>query len=308
MTSDNVNAEQIRNRHEFMTKYTTMKIKRSVFPRSFSIRIAGLGLVLLCSSCLRSSGPVQVQGPPPKASAWEKVVLEHTRRDTLNHFHHRTADVRATLVTPRLRSAFLSARSRLHGSAADDFAKDLVALGAPPDEGMDATEKFRPNAEEQILIYISLYTHDKRYRDLAAHDTIWEVFLKKGDAKVKPESIDSLGFSPALQALLPHSDRFDENYAVRFPLVDPASGVSLFKYDKEPIRLHIASAMGNTELKWQLNKSKSAHPEAVQPASEDQDHPQDQLLPRKAKRKDGNPQAETSTADPNSDADDSDSE
>jgi len=287
-----------------------MKIKRHFFSRSFALRLSGLSLLLVLGSCLRSSGPVIVQGPPPKPGSWEKIVAEHTRRDTLNYFHLRTADVRATLVTPRFRSAFLSARSRLHGSIANDFARDLVALGAPPDKGLDAPEQFRPNAEEQILIYVSLYTHDKRYRDLAAHDTIWEIFLKRGEANVKPQSIESIGFSPALQALLPHSDRFDENYIVRFPLVDPISGVSLFQYDMKPIRLFIASVLGETELKWRLSGGSPTQQQTEQAVIENAAQEQDQgaLLPRKAKRKTAAPKEESAPTKPTQDVDGNDSE
>ena len=207
---------------------------------------------LALSACLPSKGPVQFHGTAPKANAWDKVVFEHTRRDTLNYFHHRTADVRATLVTPRFRQAFLLERQRLHGAMADEFANDLINLGSPPDEGMDAPDKSRPNAEEQITFYVSLYTHDKRYRDLAAHDTIWQLYLEKGNTRVKPESISTLRFSPGLKEILPHADRFDDHYIVRFPFVDSETGTAFFAPDQKPLTLFIGSAMGESRLSWTL--------------------------------------------------------
>ena len=226
--------------------------------------IIGLFCTFVVLGCMPSKGPVQFHGSAPSPSAWEKIVYEHTRRDTLNYFHHRTADVRATLVTPRFRQAFLSARPKLHGAMSDEFANDLINLGSPPDEGMDAPEKTRPNAEEQVIVYISLFTHDKRYRDLAAHDTIWQLYLEKGDARVKPDSIDPIRFSPGLQAILPHADRFDEHYVARFPFVDPKSGTAFFMPDGSNLTLFVGSALGESRLSWTLkgNQPKKSSPPA----------------------------------------------
>jgi hypothetical protein len=162
----------------------------------------------------------------------------------------RRADLRATLVTPRLRTAFIAANPRLHGRVADDVANDLLRLGAPPDEGVDAAMRSGPESEEQVIVYVCFFVADQKNRDLAAGYTIWDTALVRGDARVEPLSIEPMKYSPAVAALLPHADRFDEIYVVRFPLVDARTGTSFTAPGEEPLRLEIKSAIGDAVVSW----------------------------------------------------------
>lgn len=209
---------------------------------------------LLASACasLPQKGPIDIATavPPEDGSRWEAVVREHTRKVESYEWAVRWVDLRATLVTPRLRTAFIAAEPRLHGRVTDEFKHDLLRLGAPPDEGVDAPIQSGPRAEEEVIIYVCFYVADQKNRDLAAGYTIWDTTLVRGRAKVTPIAIETLKYSPALAALLPHADRFDEIYAMRFPLVDAETGTSMIAPGDEPLRLEIRSALADAVVSW----------------------------------------------------------
>lgn len=186
------------------------------------------------------------------AESWEQAVREHTRKVEVYEWAVRQVDLRATLVTPRLRAAFLTAQERLHGRIADELKRDLIDLGVPPDEGASRPLGTRPRAEEEILVYVCFYVADQRNRDLAAGYSIWDTELVRGATRVQPTRIDAMKYSPALEALLPHADRFDEVYALRFPLVHRESGNVVFGPGEPPLRLEVRSALGAAVVDWTL--------------------------------------------------------
>lgn len=211
---------------------------------------------LVVSGCvsLPQTGALDIATPVPRdeGDRWEEVVREHTRQVEVYDWAVRRADLRATLVTPRLRTAFIAANPRLHGRVADEVEYDLLHLGAPPDEGVDAPLASRPGAEQQVIVYVCFFVEDQKNRDLAAGYTIWDTALVRGDAKVEPLVIEPMKYSPAVAALLPHADRFDEIYVVRFPLVDAATGTAMTAPGAEPLRLEIRSAIADAVVSWTL--------------------------------------------------------
>jgi hypothetical protein len=211
-------------------------------------------LLLLGAGCttMTRTGALEIAEPVPKEAshAWEHVVREHTRQVEVYFWAVREVDLRATLVTPRLRTAFIAAQERLHGRAAHAFAADLLRLGAPPDEGVDAPMLSRPTAEEEVIVYLAFYARDRANRDLAAGYSIWDVELVRGNARVRPLSMRQEAFSPALRALLPHIDTFDDVYVARFPLVDAATGTPMLAGDGAPLRLEVKSAIGYAIVEW----------------------------------------------------------
>lgn len=220
-------------------------------------RLALCALLVLSSvacSTLPRRGSLQMvpSGEAASAEPWEQVVAEHTRKVEVYEWAVRQVDLRATLVTPRLRTAFMGAQERLHGRVADELKRDLIDLGVPPDEGTSRPLGTRPRAEEEILVYVCFYVADQKNRDLAAGYSIWDTELVRGATRVEPMRIDAMKYSPALEALLPHADRFDEVYALRFPLVDSESGELIFGPGDPPLRLEVRSALGAAVVEWTL--------------------------------------------------------
>lgn len=211
--------------------------------------VVGLLAAAGCAS-LPAGGPVEV-APATTATTWDAELARATRRVEPYQWAMRQADLRATLITPRLRQAFLTERSRFHGRFARDAATELLAMGVV-DEGVDATAIDRPKGEEQILVFVAFYAADQKNRDLAITGSIWDVALVRGGARVKPMAIEAVRSSPAVSQVFPYVDRFDDLYLLRFPLVDPATGAAPLAPGTEPLHLEIASALATCDVSWSL--------------------------------------------------------
>lgn len=197
-----------------------------------------------------SSGPVDL-APSTSTTSWDDELARATRRVEPYEWAMRQADLRATLITPRLRKAFLTERTRFHGRFARDAATELLAMGVV-DEGVDATAIDRPKSEEQILVFVAFYAADQKNRDLAITGSIWDVALVRGGQRVKPLAIEAVRSSPAVSQVFPYVDRFDDLYLLRFPLVDAATGAEPLSPGAEPLHLEIASALATCDVSWSI--------------------------------------------------------
>ena len=198
------------------------------------------------------SPPIAFANAPSKDAKWSEEVKLHTTSNESYDYASLEADLRATLVTPRLRAAFAASRADFHGKPSQNFEKLLLQLDQPADPPR-ADELPEPKgAEQQVVIFASLYVRNLVHRSLAANYSEWDVTLQRGDATVRPVEIEVLRYTPTIKALLPHTDRFDEIYILRFPLVDAESGNTLLAGGKDPVELRIASAMADVSVKWRL--------------------------------------------------------
>jgi hypothetical protein len=214
------------------------------------VRAAAVLALLCAAGCATSSGPVPVSKPAGDL-AWADVVAEHTREDDAWHYAVRQADLRATLVTPRLRGSFAAHRGEFQGKPATEF-EELLLLAEPP---KDLRKDELPEAEQpeaQVIVFACLYVTDLVNRDIAAGYSEWETTLSRGKASVTPVKIKNLRNTPGIKELLPHADRFDEIWVIRFPLNDPESGASLLAPGGEPLKLRLASAMADVSVEWSL--------------------------------------------------------
>lgn len=197
-----------------------------------------------------ASGPVEL-APASTTASWDAELKRATRRVEPYEWAMRQADLRATLITPRLRRAFAAERTHFHGRFARDAATELLAMGVV-DEGVDASAIDRPKSEEQVLVFVAFYAADQRHRDLAIKGSIWDVALVRGGARVKPLAIEPVRSTPAVMQVFPYVDRFDDLYLLRFPLVDAASGATPLGPGSEPLHLEIASALATCDVSWSL--------------------------------------------------------
>lgn len=208
-----------------------------------------LTLTLLTSCAgLHDAGPAHLA--PAEHTEWSRVLAENTRRSEPYTWAMREADLRATLVTPRLRKAFLDAKSGFEGRFVDEAVRELVALGNA-DEGVDAALKSHPDSEEQVVLFIAMYVADQKDRDLAASYTIWNTRLVRGEASAKPIKLETVRNSPAVADMFPYVDRYDDLYIARFPLVDP-KGRPFLSPGGDPLRLEVKSALADAVVEWTL--------------------------------------------------------
>jgi hypothetical protein len=211
--------------------------------------VTALTSIVACSTLTSAPrrGPLTLT---PRGEDWDRALLAATRRHEDYYWAMRQADLRATLITPVLRAAFLKEREEFHGRFAEQTQRELVGLG-DPDEGVDAPMKPAPDAEQQVVIFVAMYVADQKNRDLAAGYSVWDVRLERGDTSVKPIKIESVRLSPAVQEVFPYVDRFDDLYLMRFPLLD-SHGTSFLAPGKEPLRLSVKSALAETTVEWVL--------------------------------------------------------
>ncbi len=216
-----------------------------------------LALITAASCAPLSSAPYLQTGsvamsPTAPTTSWSLEVTAATRRVEPYDWFMRQADLRATLVTPRLRKAFLDERAEFHGRFADQTQQELVGLGTA-DEGVDAEKTLAaPAGEEEVLVFVAMYVADQKNRDLSASYTIWDTALSRGGQKVKPTRVDNVRASPAVKEVFPYIDRFDDLYLFRFPLVDAKTGTRLFADSKAPLQLEVSSALADCVVSWDL--------------------------------------------------------
>lgn len=218
-----------------------------------------LRLALACSSLFAAGAPLSCAGAsrsavvhvaPAGSESWESVVAEHTRRHEPYDWVMRQADLRATLVTPRLRKAFITHRSEFYGRFSKETERDLAGMGSA-DEGVDAAMKAGPDGEEQLVVFVAMFVADQKNRDLAASYTIWDSALVRDGVRVSPSSIETIRPSPAVNALFPYVDRFDDLYIMRFPLAPPG-GAPLLTIGGAPLVLEVNSALARASVEWVL--------------------------------------------------------
>ena len=217
-----------------------------------TVVVTGLALApALVTSCASVPPAGTAHLAPSDGASWTDVLHENTRRVETWSSTLRTADLRATLITPRLRRAFIQSRAQFHGQFARERFMDLVALG-DKDQGVDAPMTTHPDAEEQVIVFASLYVQNQKNREVAIHSSIWDTHLVRGKASVAPSHIDVVKISPAVVSMFPYVDRFDDVYVFRFPIVDAATGTSFTAPGDEPVRLQIQSALADAQVSWTL--------------------------------------------------------
>lgn len=177
------------------------------------VRLGGLvsaAMLLLqvgCASTYAAEGPVALVPSPSTAPTanWNDELALATRRHEPYLYAVRQADLRATLITPRLRGAFAAERAHFHGRFAADTSRDFLSFGTV-DEGVDAPKVIaRPEGEEQVLVFVALYVANQKNRDLAVKGTIWDTVLIREGRRIKPWPSSSFASRPRSLRCFPTS-------------------------------------------------------------------------------------------------------
>lgn len=206
----------------------------------------------------------------PDVLPWSDLVRVHTRRGVVYSDAGllRQFDLRATLMTPRLLTAWENGYADAHGRELEGLERTLYETSLWPSlssetngsEGnpVNQVDQAESGAPEPMLWFlVSSYVTDQPHRDLGATYSIWDItatwITPDGQKEtLYPKVIDEQRFSPAMTELLPHTNDFDDIYAIGFP-------VSAFMlHDLPPwqaggqVELHVKSALASTSLLWQL--------------------------------------------------------
>lgn len=219
-------------------------------PRVLRIGAAGLACVLglAAPGCatIPTTAPASVG---PTTTTWDAARAEATRRVEVYDSLMRQADLRATLLTPRVRRAYIDERARFHGAFAARAQRDWLAMGEP-DEGVDAPMRSGPPGDGEVLVFVAFYSPDPKTRSLSARTSIWDVALVRGATRVRPTRIEEVTASPAVSAMFPFVDRFDDLYLLHFPGSDTATGTATLAPGL--VSLEVRSALAGCVVGWTL--------------------------------------------------------
>ena len=215
------------------------------------VGVAAAALVSSCASLPREGALPVAAAADGSTDGWRVESVRATRRFEPYDWANRLADLRATLLTPRLRKAFIDDRADFHGRFAADAQRDFVAFGNP-DEGVDATALSGPPGEGELLVFVAFYASDQKNRDLAVGGSIWGVRLTRGTTRVKPLKIERVRQSPAVVDVFPWVDRYDDLYLLRFAIVDAATSTAMMTTGEPPLVLEVDSAIARTSVRWTL--------------------------------------------------------
>tara|TARA_Y100001934_G_C12317815_1_gene758465 strand:- start:1078 stop:1725 length:648 start_codon:yes stop_codon:yes gene_type:complete len=172
------------------------------------------------------------------ASDYPKVLETWTRSSKIYDSLESKAFVTATFHSPEFRRAFAAAFPEIYGHGGNITRRELV----------DLTD----NIEQYLNFFVSIYTANPKWNDLAKIDSIWQLSLTgERDIAVKPAAVIPVKLDANLRAVYPYIGRFDKAYLVRFPLTDPLNRL-VVPTSSQGFGLRIASALGKTSLEWQL--------------------------------------------------------
>lgn len=196
-------------------------------------------------------------GPSAEITATEypRVLKTWTRNAKIYDGFASKAFITATFHSPEFRRAFALAYPDIHGHGGNITRRELVELA----EGV----------EQYLNFFVSIYTANDKWNDLSQSDSIWRLTLKGAHGSTAaPVTVLPVQTDENLRAVYPYIGRFDKTYLVRFPLIDPLSRL-LIPTSSEGFAIQIASALGKTELQWQLkppqtnNESPALNPAAT---------------------------------------------
>lgn len=190
-----------------------------------------------CSSQIRPGvlhGPSRVLQPQD----YGMVLKTWTRSAKIYQGLDSQMFVTATFHSPEFRRVFALAFPEIYGHGGNITRRELVDL--------------THDIEQYLTFFVSAYTADRKWNDLAKPDSIWRLSLEGEDGiSVSPTEIIPVKIDANLQAVYPYIDRFDKAYLVRFKLADPMNRL-VVKASSDHFNLKVVSALGKANLRWLL--------------------------------------------------------
>ena len=201
----------------------------------------GLGLAVLgiAFGCTETR-PGVLYGPPQVLDAkdYPSVLGTWTRGDKIYSGFDTRLFVTATYHSPEFRRGFAEAFPGIYGHGGKITRRELVDLTG--------------DVEQFHNFFVSVYTPNARWNDLAKPDSIWNLTLHgNDDTMVKAHEILPIKIDENLRLVYPYIGAFDKTYLVRFRLADPL-GRMLVTPQSTAFRIELVSALGTAQLDWKL--------------------------------------------------------
>ena len=208
--------------------------------QKFRLPIALILGLFSATSCTQPHHVGVLFGPstPVQASDYNLILDTWTRQAKIYQYLDSKAFITATFHAPEFRRVFALAFPDIYGHGGNVTRRELV----------DLTE----GVEQYLNFFVTLYTADSEWNDLAKNNSIWRLNLTGShQVTVSPIEVLPVQIDENLRAVYPHIGRFDRTYIVRFPLADPM-GRLVIPPSSQGFSVRIASALGNTQLNWNL--------------------------------------------------------
>ena len=179
-------------------------------------------------------GPSRVLEP----TDYDMVLKTWTRSTKIYQGLDSKMFVTATFHSPEFRRVFALAFPEIYGHGGNITRRELVDL--------------THDIEQYLTFFVSAYTADRKWNDLAKPDSIWRLSLEgDDDVSVSPTEIIPVKIDANLRAVYPYIGRFDKAYLVRFKLADPMNRL-VIKSSSDHFKLKVVSALGKANLVWLL--------------------------------------------------------
>ena len=196
-------------------------------------------LVLVLAGPVFSCSGVIAVGSPPADRAYYRALSEWTRHgEVYEHFEGRLF-VRATLLSPSYRLAWVKWWSDTEGLT--------------PKERADELGRQEEEAEKYWDLVLAVYTGQFRWNDLDRPDTAWRLYLKEGviiHSLVEIERLDER--RPDLLKAFPERSRFYRLYRIRFPRAEYSGDHKQCPEEGCKLILSIKGPPANMDLSWNV--------------------------------------------------------
>lgn len=163
--------------------------------------------------------------------AYHRTLQKLTRKDQV----YRSQDLKASIIwnaTP-LTDPLIAAQTHF-------YAKVYDAL---PEEKANLHETLLSKRGKEALFFVSFYSAERKFGDLANPKARWEVRLKMEEGVLEPSRIEKIGYpNPVEQIFYPYLTPWSRGYYVWFPI--PSSGL------KTPFSLSVHGAFASSTLTW----------------------------------------------------------
>lgn len=208
--------------------------------RQFLKRMTLLAVALTITGCAAPQRRGVLHGPSAvlKPQDYSMVLKTWTRSAKIYQGLDTQMFLTATFHSPEFRRVFALAFPEIYGHGGNITRRELVNL--------------THDVEQYLTFFVSAYTADRKWNDLAKIDSIWRLNLEgTGGVTVSPSEIIPVKIDANLQAVYPYIGRFDKAYLVRFKLADPMNRL-VVSASSDHFYLNVVSALGKAHLKWLL--------------------------------------------------------
>ncbi len=176
---------------------------------------------------------------------YDRTFAQWTRHAKLYNVLDNVLFASSTFHAPQFRRAFGLKFPDIYGHGGEVTRRELVDLSS--------------DAETFHTFLLKAYTPDLKWNDLDRADSIWRITLTNPDQNITVQAaqISRVKIDANLKAVYGYLGDFDRAYLVRFPLIDPTDKLVIEPHTTKFV-MRIASALGTTQMTWDLTPSKIA--------------------------------------------------